>query len=329
MEDRFYTLFSKIDTKWLKEPQFYETDAGCTHKYELVTVELVPDGNSYKPKTILYRDTSDFITKCLQPIWDDKAAQKRLKKLRDDDKAGKKKKWKPIQYRKLKHSDIKDILLQHYVYYKWLKEHVKDDFEDFPRLIGVINALDFMYRGVADVINTLIDNDINTVEHVDLKIAQLTMNKKEYHAFFEKWLADAYNKRDEKERAKLKGLICHFCNVPMEEVAVSGSFTGKGHYMGFKLRGRQCTKCKFVIYLPDDVERYVEDNVFHYVSTKNLDGVTLNEEIKSMIAEHDKKTSRFDSAWSKRSARNKRVLADIRVSKKRGKSSKYFGTLDK
>ncbi len=326
-------LYMQIHTKYLKEKQYYKLDCGCRREYESIQVETKPVGNTFKIKTTLYRDIGDSMLQAFQPIWDDKKLQARLKKESEDEKKGiekKEKKYKPTKYRKLTQKDYRDILLSYTIFYKWAKENLKEDWYLFDRIKGVINTLNFAYKGVADITNSLYDNDINTIDLIDLNIARLTLTRKQCSKFYDKWLSTKHEEREVEEKSVLKGLICHKCEVPMKEVEYKHRFVGKGHSCPAWLRGRKCPKCGFEIFLPKDIENYMEQNRSHYLIFSSSDGWlkknknNLPKEVEEIIEKNKKSSKKFDDLWKLKHKRDEKVLEDIR--KKRDKS-KYFGSM--
>ena len=328
-KEKFNGIYEQINTENLKEPQYYIADCGCRKKYAVVTVEVRPNGNLFKVKTTLFRSPTDVMSRAFQPLWDNKKLQKKLKEREMKKKKGyKEKPYKPTKYRKLTQKDYRDLLLAYLTFYKWLKENVKDDYPDFDRIKGTISVLDFAYKGEAEIVNQLHDNDVNTVENVDLTIKGLTMEKKAFRKYFDEWLKRMGKKRDMEVKSVLKGLVCYKCNAPMVETEESSAFNSDGHYMPIHLRGRKCPECNFTIYAPEDVNNYIRDNNFHYIVTENVGGIALTDEMKNMIQARKKSRNEFDKIWEKKHKRDQKVLKDIRISKKRGVTSRFFGTMD-
>jgi len=328
-----FNLHETISTRYLKEKQYYEADCGCRKEYKLVAVDVKPEGSTYVIATTLYRNSGDMVTKGLQPIWDNKKIQAGFKKDRENEKKGIKKKekpYKPTKYRKLTKQDYKDVLLAYYTFYKWAQENLNEEYK-LDKIIGVINAVDFVYKGKAKDWNGLHGNDINTVENVDMRIAHLTLSKKQFRKFYDDWLDKKGKERDKEERDVLKGLICHKCEVPMVEFTNKHAFDGKGHHLPTWLRGRKCPKCSFTINVPKDIENYIEQNVHHYILFSDgwlkKNEKIITPEIKGMVKEYEDRHKRFDDVWKFKRKFDKKILKSLREEKKTGKKSKYFGKM--
>jgi hypothetical protein len=333
MNGKFRGLREVINTKYLKEEQCYTADCGCQRKYETVEVRIIPDGNTFKIETTLFRNAGDMMWKAFQPIWDDKKIQKNLSKAFKNIET---KKYVPTICRDLTKDDYRDLYLAYLILYKWMTENLVDDYPALERIRGAINVLEFAYDGKAEITNELHNNDINTVDpvHLDLNIAQLTMSKEEFKKFYDSFLDDKHAERDKMQRSVLKGLMCHRCNIPMVEIEDERfSFEGKGHILPGHLRGRTCQECHFTVYVPDDLKNYIGLNNEHYLMFGGTDILPaskkkkLTKEITDAIQQHKDKMKEFDTLGDKMMERREKVLNDIRESNKAGKESKYFGKM--
>jgi len=157
------------------------------------------------------------------------------------------------------------------------------------------------------------------------------MSKEEFKKFFDKHLANCGKKRDETIRNELAGLICHKCEIPMEEFDMDGAFKAKGHYMPWVLRGRRCPECGFMLFTSHDFKRYIEENNEHYLLFDGVENLPddkkkkITKEIKNIIKEHKDRHEKYDNIWKVKHERDKKILTSIRRAKKTGKESKYFG----
>jgi hypothetical protein len=334
---KYSGIYEMINTKYLKKPQYFKTDAGCEHEYETVVVEVRPKGKTFEVKTVLFRSPSDVMTKSLQPIWDNKDVQKRLKKDRENEEKGIEKKYKPTKYRDLTRKDYRDLLLSHLIFYKWLKENVKDDYPDFDRIKGAINVLDFAYEGKANVLNKLYENDINTFDdmRIDGNIAQLTMTKNQYIKYAKDWrkrIDKSWKERRKEEKAPLKGLVCHKCNMPMVQFEEFIPFSGKGHSMNARLDGTKCPKCGFIMYTSGSAQDYIRQNNWHYIlfsdAEETVPKENLTKEIINMRQAVIDGRKESDKLWDRKHGRDEKILESIREANKKRTESKYFGSME-